>query len=233
MKMLAPRAGPRSSGDVEAGRADHDVDAGGDGLAGVGHRGVGDREVDEHVGRSRARRATRRAERRIGAADELHVVGALDRPAHGLPHPPRRAGDGDPDRRTQRHRAALPSAGRAAAPRSKRSSSGPMPAADSRSGAHSSSASAGQVLERHRVDPLARPRRARAAASPARISEPSRFIRAPVDSSASTTRPLRFSLARSSSSAVAGSSRRRASSVPTTASASARLSARVPTYRPT
>ena len=30
----------------------------------------------------------------------------------------------------------------------------------------------------------------------ARTSEPSRFIRAPVDSSASTTRPLRFSLAR-------------------------------------
>ena len=48
--------------------------------------------------------------------------------------------------------------------------------------------------------------------APASTSEPSRFMRAPVDSSASTTRPLRFSLARVELLAVAGSSRSRSSS---------------------
>ena len=64
---------------------------------------------------------------------------------------------------------------------------------------------------------------------PASTSEPRRFMRAPVDSSESTTRPFRFSLARISSSAVAGCSCRCASSAPTTDSASLTLSGRVPT----
>ena len=55
---------------------------------------------------------------------------------------------------------------------------------------------------------------------PASTSEPSRFMRAPVDSSDSTTRPLRFSLARSSSSGGRGLLAQPPSSVPTTASAS-------------
>ena len=57
-------------------------------------------------------------------------------------------------------------------------------------------------------------------------------MRAPVDSIESTTRPLRFSRERVSSSSVAGSSTLRASSVAITSSAWPRLSGRVPTYTP-
>ncbi len=58
-------------------------------------------------------------------------------------------------------------------------------------------------------------------------------MRAPVDSMPSTTRPLRFSRERTSSSSLAGSSTQRSSSAATTASASLMLSGRVPTYSPT
>ena len=54
-------------------------------------------------------------------------------------------------------------------------------------------------------------------------------MRAPVDSSASTTRPLTLSLARSSSSALTGSSRIRASSAASTSPTSTTFSGRVPT----
>ena len=96
----------------------------------------------EHVGE-------RRAERRVGAAGELEVVGALDGGAHGLAHAAGGARDGDARRAD--HAAARrqrPSAARNA------SSSGPMPAADSRSGAHSSCGERREVVERHGVDAL-------------------------------------------------------------------------------
>ncbi len=54
-------------------------------------------------------------------------------------------------------------------------------------------------------------------------------MRAVVDSSASSTRPLTFSLERSSSSAVAGAARKRSSSSAITPSALPTLSGRVPT----
>ena len=64
--------------------------------------------------------------------------------------------------------------------------------------------------------------------SPYSVALPSRFMRADEDSIASTTRALTFSRARSSSSSVAGCSRSRSSSAPTTSIACARLSGRVP-----
>ena len=66
-------------------------------------------------------------ERGIGAAAELEVVGFLDRLADGLPHAPGGAADRDPDH------AASASETDATAPR-KRSSPGPMHAAESESG---------------------------------------------------------------------------------------------------
>jgi hypothetical protein len=62
----------------------------------VAHRLIGDREVDEHV-RAVQHRLQRRAQRRVGAAGELHVLGALDRGARRRPHAPRGAGDGHAD----------------------------------------------------------------------------------------------------------------------------------------
>ena len=54
------------------------------------------REVDDDVGVAE-HVGELGVERRVGAAGELQVVGALDRLADGLPHPPGGAGDGDPD----------------------------------------------------------------------------------------------------------------------------------------
>ena len=72
-----------------------------------------------------------------GAPDELEVGCVLDRGAHRLPHAPRGAGDSDP-----RHAASGSAAGQTPATASvKAASSGPMPAAESASGIHSSSTS--------------------------------------------------------------------------------------------
>ena len=57
-------------------------------------------------------------------------------------------------------------------------------------------------------------------------------MRAEVDSSASTMRPFTLSFARSSSSALTGSSRIRSSSPASTSQTSTRFSGRVPTYSP-
>ena len=62
---------------VEAGGPDHDVHAGGERLARVAERLVGLREVDEHVGVAE-HVGDRGAERGVGAAGQLHVLGALD-----------------------------------------------------------------------------------------------------------------------------------------------------------
>ena len=86
----------------------------------------GVREVDddvgvaEHVGQLDA-------ERRVGPRRQLHVLGALDRLADGLAHPPGGAGDDDPD-----HAATSSSLTGASALR-KQSSSRPTQAAESRS----------------------------------------------------------------------------------------------------
>ena len=58
--------------------------------------GVGLREVDEHVGVAE-HVGDRGVERGVGAAGQLHVVGALDRAAHRLPHAAGGAGHGDAD----------------------------------------------------------------------------------------------------------------------------------------
>ena len=63
----------------------------------LSQRLVGLREVDEHVGVAE-HVGDARAQRRVGAPGQLHVVGALDGGADGLPHAPGRAGDGDADR---------------------------------------------------------------------------------------------------------------------------------------
>ena len=67
-----------------------------DGQLRVADRLVGEREVDEHVGVVE-HVGERRAERRIGAAGQLHVVRAFDGGAGRRPHAPGGAGDGDPD----------------------------------------------------------------------------------------------------------------------------------------
>jgi hypothetical protein len=64
------------------------------------------------------------------------------------------------------------------------------------------------------------------------MDEPSRFMRASIDSIDSTVRPFTFSFARSSSSALTPSSRSLRSSPPMTSIAWATLSGRVPTYMP-
>ena len=199
-------------GGVEAGRADHDVDPGGQRLAGVGQRRVGHREVDQHVGvglqrlGQRGRRAPgrrgppapcRRRRRRLRTRSRPSAPRRRPRPpgsARPRPQPPGVTS-------SPRAAGATPSSAS-----SKRSRSGPMPAADSRSGAHSSSVSSARSSS---VTASIRATTSSIGISgaPASTSEPRRFIRAPVDSSASTTRPLRFSLARASSSAVAGSAR--------------------------
>ena len=77
-------------------------------------------------------------ERRVGAARQPQVLGRFHRGAHGLPEAARGPGDRDPD-----HAAATTVAlgqTSSTAPRNA-SSSGPMPAADRRDGAHSSATS--------------------------------------------------------------------------------------------
>ena len=67
---------------------------------------VGDREVDQHVGPAVGQRlASAQVQRRIGPGHQLHVVGAVDRLADGLAHPPGRARDRDADRRAGRRAA--------------------------------------------------------------------------------------------------------------------------------
>jgi hypothetical protein len=75
-------------------------------LACVLQGGLGAREVDDHV------RVTEHVlqvsvEQRVRAADERHVLGVLNRVAHGLTHPSGRAGHGHVDRhkRIMRRRA--------------------------------------------------------------------------------------------------------------------------------
>ena len=191
-------------------------------------RRVGPREVDDDVGVAEDV-GERRAERRVGAAGELHVVGAPRRAAQTVcAHPARRRrrrrrGSARSRRPRQRRRDRL-AARRGRRPRRRR-----CPAALRRSGANSSR---GQLVARRRAS---RRRCARSTSSTvssgmsASTDEPSRFIRAVVDSSASTMRPLTFSLARCELlGGDAGRSRRRSSSSPTTCSAAPTLSGRVP-----
>ena len=63
----------------------------------VVQRRVGPREVDDDVGVAEDV-GERGPERRVGAARQLHVAGALDGGDDGLPHPSRGAGHGDADR---------------------------------------------------------------------------------------------------------------------------------------
>ena len=73
-----------------------DVAAGGEHRAGVVQRRVGAREVDDDVAAAE-HVLERRAERRVGAARQLEVVGALDGGAHRLAHAARGARHGDAD----------------------------------------------------------------------------------------------------------------------------------------
>ena len=93
---------------------------------------------------------------------------------------------------------------RARRPRRTRPATGPMPAAESRSGAHSSSTSSRRSSS-VTASTLAMISSASSSGRPYSVEPPRRFMRAAEDSSASTTRALTFSRARASSSSVAGS----------------------------
>ena len=145
------------------------------------HVGVG-----EHLGE-------RRAERGVGAAGELHVLGALDR-ARRRSAPMRPAA---PATATRIIAAAAPASRRAGASgaRGTRPRRARSPATDSRSGANSSPASArrsssvtASIALDHLVDGQQRHAR--------RGREPSRFMRAPVDSSDEHDAALEVLLAR-------------------------------------
>ena len=130
-------AASRSASRSKPGGADDDVPPGGEHGAGVVERRVGPREVDDDVAAAEDL-LERRAERRVGAAGELEPVGGLHGGAHRLAHAARGARHGHPD-----HQAVTASAaGQTGATASQNAScDGPMPAAESRSGAHSSSTS--------------------------------------------------------------------------------------------
>ncbi len=182
-------------GQREAGRPDHHVHAGGDRLVGVGAPPCRGREVDQHLRPGGERLGHVHAERRVGAGHQLHVrrrrpprrPSAPIRPAApATATPPVTTGAPPHQRRLDRRQR-----------RARSGSVGTDPGGGEPLGRPQLVGQLGQVLERRPRRSGPRPRRACISGSPARISEPSRFMRAPVDSSASTTRPLRFSLARS------------------------------------
>ena len=214
--------------EVEAGRPDHDVHAGRERTRSALATPVsGSVKSTTHVGVAEHVRE-RRAERRVGAADELHVLGALDRRADGLPHAPRGAGDGDAD-----HAAAsgavgagrdrrLAAAVAEARPRRARSGDRQPLGREQLVGQRARSSSVTASI-RSIISSTERIGSSRAAEAP------SRFMRAPVDSSDEHDAALEV-LLRARQLLLGGRVARSASSsAATTSSASARLSARVPT----
>src|SRR5262245_1823691 len=113
--------------EVEAGRPDHRVDAGGDAGERVLWRRLRGREVDDDVGIVEAV-GELDPERGVCAARQVQVIGALDRGADRRAHPPGGSGHRDPDHAAVRASWIDPTA------RRNRSSSGPMQAADRRPG---------------------------------------------------------------------------------------------------
>ncbi len=207
---------------VPAGGADHDVDARARGQRGVGHRLVGEREVDDHV-RAVEHGLQRRAERRVGPPGELEVVRALDRLAH-------RRAPCAPRRRPRRRGSCRQGLARHALDRR---AEGVLVRADARPPTAHPAATAPPRAPRMSSSDTASMRAITSSVSssgrPNSSEPPSRCMREPVDSMPSTMRALTFSRARTSSSSVAGCSRRRPSSSRTTAMASLRFSGRVPT----
>ena len=180
---------------------------------------------------SRQHLGERRAERRVGAAGQLHVVGALDRVADGRAHAPGGAGDGDADHARRPPRRAPGASGAIAA--RKASSSG---------------------RSRRPTGARARTARRRARRRSSSVTASIRSITSSTDSSGTLAEDMRAEpvharagrlqrqhdaalevllRARAAPRALAGSRRSRSSSRAITASACARLSGRVPTYRPT
>ena len=224
-KTFAPCRRRGRALDVPARGPDDDVDAGLERRPRVGQRGVGPREVDEHVGVAEHVLRPRRPSAGIGAPVSSRSVGRLDGRAHRLPHPPGRTGDGDAD---QAALAPPPRASRAPA------AEGVLVGADARGGEALRAPRARRPARRMSsrrdrvdcaIDLVDRQQRhagehaRRRAGSCARRST---RARAP-------SRPLRFSRARASSASVARLARAGARARrPTTSSAAPRLSARVP-----
>ena len=155
----------------------------------MAERGLGRGEVDDDVGVAE-HLGELDPERRVGPAGQLHVLGALDRLADGLAHPPGGAGDGDPDHaatraladRRQRRRGSAPRRRRRRRPRAARrrrarppARSGPRPSTASTLASISSRLSIGRSKS---------------------VAREIRVIRAAVDSEERTRRPLTLSLAR-------------------------------------
>ena len=193
---------------------------------------------------ARAPRRASTAEQRVGAAGELHVLGALDRRADRLAHAPGGAGDGDAD-----HAGTCPHApagadrpGDAAARRDRlqrlSAARASLVGADRRDRqtlrARTARRRARADRRRRRRRSARSSRRPRGSAGSHSTEPPRRFMRAPVDSSASTMRPLSVlarahrAPARRPVRARSAPARRRSPRPPR-----ARFSGRVPTYRPT
>src|SRR5204862_4914157 len=113
--------------ELEPRSADYGVDVSGEALANVRGRSLRRREVDHHI-RAVQKVGQASLERWVRPSRELQVVGLSDGLAHRLPHAPRGARDDDAN-----HAAANASLTDAVASL-KRSSWGPMHAAESRSG---------------------------------------------------------------------------------------------------